>query len=172
MSVYLWGKERDWYQELYVSRILLPGFRWCLLAIRVNLAASTTRGCFKNFNSVLDEAILYTEKRFTTMGEFIFFDLLNPKLFLRFRKKIPVEVFSSLNVYKKNILGLDGWKCRLKSDWNSAAVFCKASVKYPRSRRHNARTWTKPNSDRSNQIITFDLAVSATSASWDRSFLR
>ena len=63
--------------------------------------------------NILDDVIVYIEQRFKTKREFGFVELLNLKLFHDY-KKFPMEVFTNLDVYK-NILDLNGLKCKLKS---------------------------------------------------------
>ena len=65
-------------------------------------------------NNILDKSTIHVERRFKTMGGFRFEELLNSSLF-HSDKKNPMEEFSILDLYKKNILELDGLKCELKS---------------------------------------------------------
>ena len=62
----------------------------------------------------MDEVIIHVEQRIKIMEEFRFVELLKAKTFSGLWNKFLMKAFATLDVLK-NILDLDGLKCKLKS---------------------------------------------------------
>ena len=90
-------------------------------------------GCEQHFGGI----VAPVEQRFKTMGEFGFVELLNSNLFALSNKKIPIEAFLTLDVYKKHI-GLV--RIEMRAGISLFGRFCKANVKNPKNHSDNTGT--------------------------------
>ena len=100
------------------------------------------------------------------MGEFRFVELLNPKLLHAYEKNVPMEMFSTLDVYK-NILDLDGLKYEKKSVY--AADFAKPALSNQEITEIKQDFEINQALREVTTLLRLILTITATSASFERS---